>query len=102
MPVLEILDLELFTPTGVVRMSLNGIDHHLVDDGFEFTVWIPTSTVELRARSRPGSEKRAVAVLREGGRMIEPGELDGGTLRPRLHIELHDLPGLWNIKAPRR
>lgn len=102
MPLVEMLDLELFTPTGVVKMSLSGLDHHLVEDGFEFTVWIPTSTVELQARSRPGSEKRAVAVLRAGGRRIEPGELEEGTPRPRLHFELHDLPGLWNIKAPRR
>lgn len=96
---MERIEVSLRTTTGESMLDLRGNESRENDEGFEFTVTNPETTVELHARTKPTSQQAAIAAIREGRLTFEPGELEGGARSRRLSIRLHEAPGTKHARA---
>ena len=86
----ESVQLEALTPGGSTRLELLGKALRRVEGGFEFTVWLPRTTTELRART--ATTVLEPYPLREGSCVLEPGALETAVGRPRVRIPLSIVP----------
>jgi hypothetical protein len=84
---LDTLQLEVKTPTGTTMLQLPAKNQRMVERGFEFCIWLPESTTEVRAETRSHEERPTQRAPWKGLRKVEPGELDATSgARHRLEV----------------